>query len=542
MYYTKQMMDSVAKVESMREHYIDTEHDRMTAEEIQGLLTAFHPDGLQSGMGTIALGPNQGEAAPLELVRQLQSRSRIDDLELDLTHADYETDVLIIGGGGAGAAAAIEASLFGAKVLLVTKLRLGDSNTIMAEGGIQAADKAGDSPVLHYLDVMGGGHFCNDPKLVRKLVMEGPEAISWLCDMGVMFDKEADGTMVSTHGGGTSRKRMHAAADYTGAEIMHSLRDEVLFHDIAIEEFTAAVEIIKDSKGRAAGAVLMDIETEVCKVARAKTVVLATGGSGRLHFQGFPTSNHYGATADGLVIAYRAGAGMVFQDTMQYHPTGVLFPEQLYGSLVTEKVRSLGADILNVDGKRFVNPLETRDVVTSAIIRECRERGKGVPTRLGPGVWLDFPMIEKKMGEGTIEKRLPSMYRMFRKNKVDIRQVPVLVYPTLHYQNGGIRIDEHCETDVENLYAAGEMTGGIHGRNRLMGNSLLDIIVYGRCAGREAAHKSREVEWAPATLSHVAEYEKSLVEAEALFEGEVSPMLLPDYRLGKTGALEQNES
>ena len=541
MYYTKEMMASVARVEALREKNLHREQKRMDAHEINQLLRDFHPDGLRFGMDTITVGPNRGEIAPKELVRLLHAKGRVPREKIDLSHADFITDVLIIGGGGAGAAAAIEASRLGAKVLLVTKLRLGDSNTIMAEGGIQAADKEGDSPILHYLDVMGGGHFCNDPQLVRKLVMEGPEAIAWLCDMGVMFDKEADGTMATTHGGGTSCQRMHSAADYTGAEIMHSLRDEVLFHDIAIEEFTAAIEILKDAKGRAAGAILMDIETEVCKVAQAKTVILATGGSGRLHFQGFPTSNHYGATADGLVIAYRAGVSLVFQDTMQYHPTGVLFPEQLYGALVTEKVRSLGANILNAEGEPFVNPLETRDVVTAAIIRDCKERGKGVCTRLGSGVWLDFTMIEKKRGAGAIEKYLPAMFRMFRKNKVDIRQVPVLVYPTLHYQNGGLKIDANCATEVENLYAAGETTGGIHGRNRLMGNSLLDMIVYGRCAGQEAARKSKKVDFLPLTLDHLFNYERSLEDTGTLERDIVSPMLLPDYRFGRSGVSESEK-
>ncbi len=377
--------------------------------------------------------------------------------------------------------------------MIVTKLRIGDANTMMAEGGIQAADKPGDSPAQHYLDVMGGGHYCNRPELVKKLVNDGPEAIQWLNRLGVEFDKAEDGTMITTHGGGTSRKRMHAAADYSGAEIMRTLRDEVLNRGIPVIDFTAAIELILDEGGRAAGAVLMNMETRELLVARAKTVVIATGGAGRMHYQGFPTSNHYGATADGLVLAYRAGARLMYPETLQYHPTGAAFPAQIYGALVTEKVRSLGAMLINARGEAFMNPLETRDVTAASIIRECLERGNGVKTPEGYAVWLDTPMIERKHGEGTIEKRIPAMMRMFGKHGIVIRKEPILVYPTLHYQNGGVKITEDGMTDIENLFAAGEVVGGIHGKNRLMGNSLLDIIVFGRNAGQQAAKKAKGV-------------------------------------------------
>ena len=170
--------------------------------------------------------------------------------QFDLTKPDYETDVLIIGGGGAGCSAAIEADKAGAKVMVVTKLRMGDANTMMAEGGIQAADKENDSPVQHYLDAFGGGHFAARPELLKRLVMEAPDAIQWLNDLGVMFDKDENGRMITTHGGGTSRKRMHACKDYSGAEIMRTLRDEVINRQIPVVEFTAAVELIKDEKGQ----------------------------------------------------------------------------------------------------------------------------------------------------------------------------------------------------------------------------------------------------------------------------------------------------
>ena len=189
--------------------------------------------------------------------------------------------------------------------------------------------------------------------------------------------------MITTHGGGTSRKRMHAAKDYSGAEIMRTLRDEVLNRSIEVVDFTSAIELLLDETGRCAGAVLQNMETKEILVARAKTVILATGGAGRLHYQGFPTSNHYGATADGLVLGYRAGAKLLYPDTLQYHPTGAAFPAQIYGALVTEKVRSVGAMLINAEGEAFMNPLETRDVAAASIIRECSARKKGVRTPLG---------------------------------------------------------------------------------------------------------------------------------------------------------------
>lgn len=502
---------------------------RMTAEEKDTLLATFHPDYKQDEFTVLSAGVNKGEKVPTQLAELLQGKSRISASDVDLSAPDYDTDVLIIGGGGAGASAAIEADEAGVKTMIVTKLRIGDANTMMAEGGIQAADKPNDSPAIHYIDAFGGGHFAAKPELVKNLVTKAPEAIQWLNKLGVEFDKEADGTMVTTHGGGTSRKRMHAAKDYSGAEIMRTLRDEVLNRGIPVIDFTAAVEIILDENGKAAGAVLMNMETKELLVARAKTVIIATGGAGRLHYQGFPTSNHYGATADGLILGYRVGARLLYADTLQYHPTGTGYPEQIFGALVTEKVRSLGAKLVNIDGEVFMNPLETRDVTAASIIRECSERGKGVETSLGKAVWLDTPMIELIHGEGTIEKRIPAMMRMFGKYGIDIRKEPILVYPTLHYQNGGLNISVDCSTDVENLYAAGEAAGGIHGRNRLMGNSLLDVIVFGRDAGKNAAAKAKSADVPEKlTLAHIESFNNEL-EAAGAASGTVSPMLLPKY-------------
>ena len=527
--YPENMMESIKKVEASRQARMATEPRRLTADEKDNLLKEFHPDYKPEAFAEIKVGPNKGEKAPLELANMLHSTSRICGENIDLNKVDYDVDVLVIGGGGAGSSCAIEAHEAGANVMIVTKLRIGDANTMMAEGGIQAADKENDSPVQHYLDCFGGGHFAAKPELVKKLVMEAPDAIKWLNELGVEFDKEEDGTMITTHGGGTSRKRMHAAKDYSGAEIMRTLRDEVINRGIPVVEFTSAVELIKDDKGQVAGAVLLNMETGDYMVARAKTVVIATGGAGRMHYQGFPTSNHYGATADGLVLGYRAGAKLLYQDSIQYHPTGAIYPSQILGALVTEKVRSVGAQLVNGEGEAYIHPLETRDVNASGVIRECAE-GRGVDVPGGAkGVWLDTPMIEILGGEGTIEKRIPAMFRMYMNYGIDMRKVPILIYPTLHYQNGGLEIrGDGFTKNIENLLVAGEAVGGSHVRNRLMGNSLLDIIVFGRNAGKAAAKKSKEVTLGELTLSHIEDYEKEL-KAAGVETNEVSPLLLPKY-------------
>ncbi len=532
MSYTPEMRESIKKVEASRPRRLQETFPFMTPEEKQEVLKKFHPDHRSEGFREIRVGPNKGEMAMRELVDILEGRSPLTSNKLDLGRVDYDTDVLIIGGGGAGASAALLARENGAKVILATKLRFGDANTMMAQGGIQAADKPNDSPVIHYLDAMGGGHFTNDPDLVEAMVMDAPLVIQWLEDLGVMFDKEPDGTMVTIHGGGTSRKRMHAARDYTGAAIMRTLRDEVRSYpeDITVLEFSPAIELLMDDKGQVAGAILQNLETNEHLVVRAKCTIIATGDSGRLHYQGFATTNHYGATGDGLVLAYRVGAKLLHQDTYQFHPTGAAYPEQIVGQLVTEKVRGLGAQLCNIDGEQFVNPRETRDVEASAIIRECLGRGRGVRTPSGMlGVWLDSPMIEIIHGPGTVEARLPAMVRQFKRFGIDITKEPMLVYPTAHYQNGGIFINpDGSVKGVPNLYAAGAVTGGVHGRNRLMGNSLLEVNVFGRRAGQAAALRAKEVKLGKLTLAHVDEWNKQLKEA-GIENPIVSPILLPDY-------------
>ena len=530
MSYTPEMRDSISKVEASRNRRLGETHRRLTLEEQQALLGRFHPDYLVEGMCELRVGPSAGARTPTEFADLLEAHSRVDPRSFDLSDVDMDTDVLIIGGGGAGASAALLANEQGVRVVVATKLRFGDANTMMAQGGIQAADRPQDTPAIHYLDVIGGGHFTNIPELVESLVVDAPKVIAWLETLGCMFDKQPDGSMVEAHGGGTSRKRMHSARDYSGAEIMRTLRDEVLSRpEIQVLEFAPAVELVLDDMGQAAGAILLNLETGEHMLVRAKTVVMATGGSGRLHYQGFPTTNHYGATGDGVVMAYRAGAKLAFMDTMQYHPTGAAYPEQIVGLLVTEKVRGLGAQVVNAQGEQFVYPLETRDVEAAAFIRECKERGTGIITPTGqPGVWLDSPMIELLKGPGTIEKALPAMVRQFKRFDIDITRDPMLVYPTLHYQNGGVLIGPDGSTSVPNLYGAGEISGGVHGRNRLMGNSLLEITVFGRRAGLAAAQQAAQVQQGTLTLDHVQQWEDRLAEVEPSTET-LSPLLLPEY-------------
>ncbi|MGQ9665997.1 MAG: FAD-binding protein [Anaerolineae bacterium] len=530
--YPPEMRESIKKVEATRPARLHETFPMMSPQEKEEVLRRFHPDYIASAFREIRIGPNQGDRTPHELADLLEGRPIISPDALDLEQIDYDTDVLIIGGGGAGSAAALLAREQGAKAIIATKLRHGDANTMMAQGGIQAADKENDSPAIHYLDVIGGGHFVNDPDLVEALVRDAPMVIQWLESLGCMFDKEPDGTMITIHGGGTSRKRMHSARDYSGAEIMRTLRDEVRSHpeDIAVLEFAPAIELLMDDRGQAAGAVLQNLETGEHLVVRAKATIIATGGSGRLHYQGYPTTNHYGATGDGLVLAYRVGARLAFIDTMQYHPTGAAYPEQILGLLVTEKVRGLGAQVVNVDGEQFVFPRETRDVEASAIIRECVERGKGVRTPTGMvGVWLDSPMIDMIHGPGTIARALPAMVRQFARFGIDITKEPMLVYPTLHYQNGGVSIKPDGSTGIPGLFVAGEASGGVHGRNRLMGNSGCVVVCGGRGAAPAAGLLAKEMRLGRLTLEHVRAWNQQLAQAGLLETAKPSPQILPDY-------------
>jgi succinate dehydrogenase / fumarate reductase flavoprotein subunit len=312
--------------------------------------------------------------------------------------------------------------------------------------------------------------------------------------------------------------------------MMRVLRDELYVKGIDILEFSAAIELVLDESGNCAGAILLNLDTREQFLVKAKTVILATGGIGRIHIQRFPTTNHYGATADGLVIANRAGAKVVFLDATQFHPTGTAYPEQILGLLVSEAFRGWSAQLVNGEGERFINELETRDITSSAVIREVTGRRKGIETPTGMvGVWLDTPLVDIIKGGGTIHRIFPHLFHRFKTFGIDITRFPVLVYPSQHYQNGGIHIDVNGESTVRNLFVAGEASGGVHGRNRLGGNSLLDIFVFGQRTGTAAALRSNEINPGKLSLQHVKEYHDALNKL-GIGRKPKSPLILPDYR------------
>src|SRR5438105_5015722 len=490
------------------------------------LIRKYHPDFRESAYRPIKFGPNAGDLTVRELACLLEGDSPVP-ANLDLTPA-HSVDVLVIGGGGAGCSAALHAYARGAQVLLATKLRLGDSNTVMAQGGMQVAIADEDSPVQHFLDTLKGGHMKNDHQLLKVMVEEGPSIARWLLGLGVLFDRDSDGNLHVKKGGGSSKPRLLTCSDYTGLELMRVLKDEVLNQKIQLLEFSAAVELLSDGNGICTGAVFRDLDNKRYMVVAAKTVILATGGIGRLHIQGFPTSNHYGATGDALPLAYRLGAKLLQIDTFQYHPTGAVYPEQLVGALVTEGIRSEGGHLVNAKGERFVNELDTRYVVSSSIIRECEE-GRGIRTMSWRiGVWLDTPLLEVEQGPGTLEKHFPAMVRQYKRYGIDIAKDPVLIYPTLHYQNGGVQIDVNGESGVRNLFVAGEASGGLHGRNRLMGNSLLDLMVFGKRSGLTSAARAAAMPQGKLTLGHLKRF-RTDAKKHGNVSSVVSPMILPAY-------------
>lgn len=494
----------------------------------EALLREFHPDHAPAARTTLQVGPNAGDPCHPELARLLQSRTLVDDRDLTGVQT-LETDVLVVGGGGAGCAAALAAVQAGARVLLAGKLRLGDGNTVMAEGGIQAAVGDEDSLQQHFEDTWRGGHQVADRTLVAGMVSDGPDTIRWLIGLGVHFDLETSGPhrdcLVRKRAGGTQVPRVLCHRDFTGLEIMRVLREAVEMHPgIIVRNRHPVVELLSDPHGACAGAVLYDLEQRRLVLVRARAVILATGGSGRLHLQGFATSNHYGATADGLVLAYRLGARLRELDSFQYHPTGIAHPAHLAGGLISEAVRSAGTYLVNGLGERFIDELAPRDVVAAAILRECAE-GRGVQHDGQVGVFLDTPGLLARQPDAL--QRLVTLGHIAHKCGVDPAQDPLLVHPTLHYQNGGVVIDAQGATSVPGLYCAGEVSGGIHGRNRLMGNALLDILCFGRRAGRAAAmmplsHGER------VGIEHVQDWHRSLIRA-GLVDAPAAPCLYPNY-------------
>ncbi|WP_199054145.1 FAD-binding protein [Aquitalea sp. ASV15] len=498
------------------------------------LLAQYHPDHAADASTLLHIGPSRGQPCHPRLAELLQSNALIDGF--DLAGAEQRsTDVLVLGGGGAGAAAALTAARSGAAVMLASKLRLGDSNTVMAEGGIQAALAASDSPQQHFDDAMRGGHHAADPQLLAQLASDAPGVIRWLIELGMHFDL-ADplsdgGKLRYKQAGGCSQPRILCYRDYTGLEMMRVLRETVeLEPGIQLLNRCPVVELLSHQDGSCAGAVLYDLEYQRFIVVSARQTILATGGCGQLHLQGFPTSNHYGATADGLVLAYRLGAQLRDMDAFQYHPTGVAWPPRLRGGLISEAARSAGALLLNGLGERFVDELAPRDVVTAAMLRECAA-GRGIERDGQLGLFLDLRPL---CGPGlpTLASQLPALQHLADKCGIDPTREPLLVYPTLHYQNGGVVIDSQGQSSVPGLLCAGEITGGIHGRNRLMGNALLDILAFGRRAGRQAARlaqAARNKSSLPPLrggIEHVYRWQRQLALA-GLDASQPAPLLYP---------------
>jgi len=530
--YPEYMMKSIKKVEANRKRNMSKPVKPMSLKEREEMLKKYHPDYMEDTKRKLKVGVDKGKLLYNGIVDLLEAKSVLNPKDVDLSKIDFDVDLLVVGGGGAGTVAALFAYENGVNkdnILIVTKLRHGDANSMMAQGGIQAADRPEDSPVLHYLDIYGGGHFANKPELAQALALDAPKIINWHQELGVMYDRQENGEFQELSGGGTCRNRMHSCKDYTGMELLRNIRDKSRNLEIPVLEFCPIIEFLMDDKGQVAGGIAFNLETFEYYVIRAKATILATGGSGRLHLSNYPTTNHYGATGDGLIMAYHVGANLLDLDTIQIHPTGDAYPEPIVGILSTEKIRGLGAIPINKNGDPFVFPLEPRDVESASFINECK-KGNGIvtPTDM-PGVWLDSPMIDIIHGKGTIETKLAGEFRKFKRFGIDMTKHPILVYPTLHYQNGGVEINEECKTKIPGLFAAGEVTGGVHGKNRLMGNSLLDYNVFGRRAGIFVTKYIKKAQVGKLSLKHIEKYNK-IVETTTPGKKKTAPIILPEYR------------
>lgn len=439
---------------------------------------------------------------------------------------DYEThehDVLVIGAGGAGLRAAIEASAAGVRVGMICKSLLGKAHTVMAEGGIAAAlanvdDR--DNWRVHFADTMRGGQYVNNWRMAEIHAKEAPDRVRELEAWGAVFDRTPDGRILQRNFGGHKYPRLAHVGDRTGLELIRTLQDHGVHQGIDVHMEHTVVELLKDG-GRVSGALAYERERGRFKIYRAKAVVLATGGIGRAYKI---TSNSWECTGDGHALAYHAGAELIDMEFVQFHPTGMVWPPSVMGILVTEGVRGEGGILLNKDGKRFMfgdipdlykaqtadnaeegwrycqgdknarRPPEllTRDHVARCIVREIKE-DRGSPHG---GVYLDISWIKEKIPDAAahIQRKLPSMYHQFKQlANIDITQEPMEVGPTTHYIMGGVRVDSNTQmSTVPGLFAAGECAAGINGANRLGGNSLSDIIVFGKRAGEFAARFARE--------------------------------------------------
>ena len=440
--------------------------------------------------------------------------------------AEYETftyDVLVVGAGGAGLRAAIEASGAGVRVGIVCKSLLGKAHTVMAEGGIAAAlanvDER-DSWRVHFADTMRGGQYVNNWRMAELHAKEAPDRVRELEAWGAVFDRTKDGRILQRNFGGHRYPRLAHVGDRTGLEMIRTLQDHGVHQGIDVHMEYTVVTLLKD-RDRIAGLLAYDRERGRFYIFRAKAVILSTGGLGRAYKI---TSNSWECTGDGHSLAYHAGAELIDMEFVQFHPTGMVWPPSVCGILVTEGVRGEGGILTNNQGRRFMfddipenyrsqtadspdegwrycqgdknarRPPEllTRDHVARCIVREIKE-GRGSPHG---GVFLDIAWIKEKVQNGGehIRRKLPSMYHQFKQlADIDITESPMEVGPTTHYAMGGVRIDAETQMSrVPGLFAAGECAGGINGANRLGGNSLSDLLVFGKRAGEFAAKFAQE--------------------------------------------------
>jgi L-aspartate oxidase len=389
-------------------------------------------------------------------------------------------DVLVIGSGASGLAAAVSAERAGARVALATKLSLPSCNSAKAQGGIQAAFGDDDSPEQHAEDVWQSSHATANRRLVDVLTSEAPGAIHWLEELGVQFTRENGGYRLARCGG-ASRKRLLQVGDRTGHAMTTALREAVEASSTRAFPKSPLRKLEPTENGWRARCGEHVIE--------AATVVLAAGGRcfREAEERRELSTNHPGATGEVTRIALELGAESRDLDALQYHPNGGAWPPNMQGYSIPETTRAYGAVLLNANGEEFTDSLGPRDAVSQAIFDQV-EAGRGVETPDGrPAVYLDTTRIT----EEDAEISLPYMLRRYRAADIDPLTEPILTYPVLHYQNGGLVIDEHGETTLEGLFAAGEIAGGTHGRNRMMGNSLLECTVFGRRAGKAAAEKAR---------------------------------------------------
>ncbi len=440
--------------------------------------------------------------------------------------SEYQTneyDVVVVGAGGAGLRAAIEASADGVSVGLVCKSLLGKAHTVMAEGGIAAALATTDDRddwKVHFTDTLRGGQYLNHWRMAELHAKEAPACVRELEGWGALFDRTKDGRILQRNFGGHRYPRLAHVGDRTGLEMIRTLQDHGVHQGIAVHMECTVVHLLRDA-GRVVGAFGYDRNTGRFRVFRAKAVVLATGGIGRAYKI---TSNSWEYTGDGHSLAYHAGAELMDMEFVQFHPTGMVWPPGVRGILVTESVRGEGGVLRNSLGERFMfkdipelyqkqtaateeegwrytqgdrdarRPPEllTRDHVARCIVRETKE-GRGTPHG---GVWLDIAWIKEKLSNAAehIQRKLPSMYHQFKQlADIDITKQPMEVGPTTHYVMGGVRVDPDTQmSTVPGLFAAGECAAGLHGANRLGGNSLSDLLVFGKRAGHFAATFAKE--------------------------------------------------